>query len=240
MSSQITQNLSGIIIKKALSIGASLVGIASVDSIRNSPSHQNSSEDRWPSQAKSVVVLALKHDTTEPSLDWWDGNHGTAGNRMLISITRQLKRWLRKKYRITATDVPYYIHKGGIFLKDSAVCAGLGIIGKNNLLITPEYGPRVRLRALFVNVQLDSTYIHNDFKPCENCDMPCRKACPQEAFRSNSYDRSLCLKQMEKDEIESAISKDTGTMYYSDVMIKYCRACELACSEMAAGRNQKI
>jgi epoxyqueuosine reductase len=229
MPSQIKQNLSEIIIKKALSTGASLAGITSVDSIRNSPSHQNYDKVRWPSQAKSVVVLALKHDTTEPSLDWWDGNQGTAGNRMLISITRQLKRWFKKKYRIAANDVPYYIHKGGIFLKDSAVCAGLGVIGKNNLLITPEYGPRVRLRALFVNVKLDSTYIHNDFEPCENCDMPCRKACPQEAFKSNSYDRSLCLKQMEKDEIDSTVSKDTGTMFYADVLIKYCRACELAC-----------
>jgi epoxyqueuosine reductase len=80
--------------------------------------------------------------------------------------------------------VPYYIHKGGIFLKDSAVCAGLGVIGKNNLLITPEYGPRVRLRALFVNVQLDSTYIHNDFKPCENCECPAEKLVPRKLLKA--------------------------------------------------------
>ncbi len=231
MPSKIRENLSGSIIQKALSLGASLAGIISVDSIRNSPSHQKSQNVRWPSQAKSVVVLALKHDTTEPSLDWWDGNHGTAGNRILISITRQLKRWLKKQHGIVANDVPYYIHKGGIFLKDSAICAGLGAMGKNNLVITPDYGPRIRLRALFVNIELEPTTICiENFQPCTNCEAPCITACPQQAFESGSYDRILCQKQLEKDETESTISKDTGTMYYADVMIRYCRACELACT----------
>jgi len=230
MPSKIRENLSGSIIQKALSLGASLAGIISVDSIRNSPSHQKSQNVRWPSQAKSVVVLALKHDTTEPSLDWWDGNHGTAGNRILISITRQLKRWLKKQHGIVANDVPYYIHKGGIFLKDSAICAGLGVMGKNNLVITPDYGPRIRLRALFVNAQLEPTKSLENFEPCKNCEAPCIIACPQKAFESGSYSRLSCHKQMELDEKESTISKNTGTMYYADVMIRYCRACELACT----------
>lgn len=229
MPPQTRHNLSEAIIKKALSLGASLAGIASVDSIRNSPSHQISQNIRWPSQAKSAVILALKHSSDEPHLDWWDGNHGTAGNRILISITRHLKRWLKKQCGITANDVPYYIHKGGIFLKDSAVCAGLGVIGKNNLLITPDYGPKVRLRALFVNTQLEPTKCSENFEPCVNCDAPCITACPQKAFGTGSYHRPPCLKQMEHDEKESAVSKDTGIMFYSEVIIKYCRACELAC-----------
>jgi epoxyqueuosine reductase len=229
MPSHAKHDISEMIIKKALSIGASLAGITGVDSVRNSPSHQNSTNVRWPSQAKSIVIIALKHDIAEPSLDWWDGNHGTAGNRILISITRQLKRWFKNKYGIVANDVPYYIHKGGIFLKDTAACGGLGIIGKNNLLISPGYGPRVRLRALFVNVQLEPTESDKSFEPCLNCEAPCIQACPRKAFERSSYDRLLCQKQMEQDEKDSTISKDTGIMYYSDAIIKYCRACELAC-----------
>jgi epoxyqueuosine reductase len=223
------RNLSEDIIKKALSIGASLVGITSRHLILQSPSHKNSENVRWPSQAKSVVVIALKHKSTEPSLDWWDGIYGTPGNQKLISITIQLKRWFKKKYGILANDVPYYIHKGGIFLKDSGVYAGLGVIGKNNLIITPEYGPRVRLRALFVNVHLETTRFQKDFEPCKNCEIPCRQACPRKAFETGAYNRKLCQKQMEQDEIESTISKNTGIMYYEDAVIQYCRACELAC-----------
>jgi epoxyqueuosine reductase len=229
MSSDTHQNLSELIIKKALSTGASLAGITTRHSILQSPSHKNYENVRWPSQAKSVVVLALKHDINEPSLDWWDGHNGTSGNRKLISITRQLKRWLKNKYGILANDIPYYIHQGGIFLKDSGVCSGLGVIGKNNLMITPEYGPRVRLRALFIDMQLEATSFHKDFDPCNNCEIPCREACPRKAFETGAYSRKACLKQMEHDEIEGTISKNTGKLNSEDAVIKYCRACELAC-----------
>jgi len=228
-SHQTEQDLSVAIIEKALALGASLAGISSLQSIRQSPSHLYSKNVRWPSKAKAVIILALKHPSTEPSLDWWDGNQGTAGNRKLISITRQLKRWLKKNHGIVANDLPYYIHKGGIFLKDSAACAAMGVIGKNNLLITPVYGPRIRLRALFVNCTLTPTKGSKDFLPCENCQAPCIEACPQNAFESGSYDRLLCQKQMEHDEKESSIAKNTGSFYLSDPPIKYCRACELSC-----------
>jgi len=85
-----------------------------------------------------------------------------------------------------------------VFLKDAATLAGLGIIGKNNLLITPEFGPRVRFKALFLDVDLEPTS-PIDFTPCEGCDMPCRRVCPQEAFRNVSYSRALCDTQMGED-----------------------------------------
>jgi len=89
---------------------------------------------------------------------------------------------LNEEFSINARPLSYRIEEGGIFLKDAAALAGLGIIGKNNLLITPEYGPRVRLRALFLDLDLEPTG-PIDFAPGEACDMPCRRACPQKAFR---------------------------------------------------------
>ena len=53
-------------------------------------------------------------------------------------------------------------------------------MSKNNLLITPEFGPRVCLRDLLLNVDLEPTG-PIDFTPCEACNMPCRRVCPQEA-----------------------------------------------------------
>lgn len=229
LSYETEQNLSVTIIGKALALGASLAGISSVQSIRHSPSHLGAKNVRWPFKAKAVIILALEHPFTEPSLDWWDGKQGTAGNRKLILITRQLKKWLKKNHGIVAHDVPYYIHKGGIFLKDSAACAAMGVIGKNNLLVTPSYGPRVRLRALFVNAQLTTTKGLNEFLPCENCEAPCIEVCPQNAFESGSYDRLLCQKQLGHDEKESSMAKNPENLYHSDSPIKYCRACELFC-----------
>jgi len=126
---------------------------------------------------------------------------------------------------ITARDLAYQVYEGGIFLKDAAALAGLGTIGKNNLLITPEFGSRVRLRALMIDADVEPTG-SIDFAPCETCDMPCMRSCPQGAFQSGSYDRSLCNEQMEQDKENGVLSKEADS---ADILIKYCRICEFVC-----------
>ncbi len=101
-----------------------------------------------PRGAKSVLVLALVHKAAEPELDWWDAEGDSLGNRKLESIAKALRESLKEALNTTAHLLPYHVGKGGIFLKDASVLAGVGIIGMNNLLITPEFGPRIRLRAL--------------------------------------------------------------------------------------------
>ncbi len=228
MSSNKKQYIAKDIIKKARKVGASLAGISSVASIRNSPSHQAYREIQLLSKANSVVVLAFMHDQKDPQLDWWGGKYGTPGNRILINIEKDLARWLAQKYGITAHDLAYQVDEGGIFLKDTAVLAGLGALGKNNLLITPDFGPRVRLRAFMIDIDVEPTG-PIDFAPCETCDMPCRQACPQGAFQSGSYDRSLCNEQMEHDKENALTCKDPDYVNSSGILIKYCRVCEFVC-----------
>jgi len=205
------------IIEKAKSSGASSAGATNIASLQNSPSYDIYGKAEWPRGAKSLVVLALAHKESEPELDWWDGEGDTLGNRRLEGIAKGLRESLEEELDITAHLLPYHVGKGGIFLKDAAVLSGLGIIGMNNLLITPEFGPRVRLRALCLDVEVEPTG-PSDFAPCKTCDMPCRQACPQEAFKNGAYKRVLCNKQMKIDETSRV------TAY-----IKYCRACELVC-----------
>ncbi|MCP4613726.1 MAG: hypothetical protein GY845_33985 [Planctomycetes bacterium] len=174
-----------------------------------------------PPDSKALIVLALAHPKSNPELDWWDGNKGTSGNRELIRISNELSDWLKEQFDITAHDLPYHVENGGIFLKDAAVLAGLGCIGKNNLLITPDFGPRVRLRALAIDFLPEVTGPIK-FDPCVECDSPCQQACPQNAFQSSSYNRPLCTEQMETDKANAETDSPT-------ICIKYCRACELAC-----------
>jgi len=227
------------IVEKAKSLGASIAGVASVESLKNSPSHkiypkidmnlnQNFADTKdnlnndyifWPEDAVSAVVIGIEHNADEPELDWWDGK-GTPGNRILIKVNNQLSEWIEKTFSIKTYKLPYFVEKGGIFLKDVAVNSGLGCIGKNNLVITPEYGPRIRFRALLLNRDAKSTG-PSDFNPCENCSQPCRKACPIKAFRNTiysakalgqsilpgingTYDRVSCNIKMEKDIDEAA------------------------------------
>ncbi|MFX0094543.1 MAG: hypothetical protein ACFFBD_22600 [Candidatus Hodarchaeota archaeon] len=208
------------VIEQAKSLGASLAGVTTLDSLQKSSSHQKIVYDIHLSiKAKSLLVLALAHRESEPELDWWHGS-GTAGDTKLISIARNLKRYLREELNSESRLLRYSPSEGGIFLKDAAVLAGLGTIGANNLVITPEFGPRIRLRALAIDFDLVPTE-PKQFEPCNACNMSCRQACPQKAFKNGSYQRTLCEVQMRRDEVRG--SKDTK------VSIKYCRACELAC-----------
>jgi len=247
------------IIAKALEFGASLAGIADVREIKKSPSYMVyehmeiggkktgiPKEISWPENARSAVIIAVEHPEQKPEWDWWrDGcAGGTEGNRILISVIDKLIVWLREEKGIEASDVPYYIEQGGIFLKDAAVMAGLGCVGRNNLLVTEERGPRVRLRAMFINESLPGTD-PVDFDPCQDCGMPCREACPRKSFakriyseaktgleklpgRTGHYSRSLCNIQMRLDVDNHDILRVPG-LDKPGKLVRYCRICELAC-----------
>jgi len=65
--------------------------------------------------------------------------------------------------------------------KHAAELAGLGTIGRHSLLITPEFGPRVRLSCLLTQVPLEtSPLIHKDY--CINCNV-CIRECPAQAIQ---------------------------------------------------------
>jgi epoxyqueuosine reductase len=194
------------IVGKAKALGASLVGVADVARLKDSPSHRLSpligmgldvrwrdapdqvhpAEVDWPADALSAVVIGVSHPTTQPELDWYDGK-GTPGNRLLIRIVRELGEWLEHDLSCATHRPPYFIESGGVFMKDAAVLAGLGSIGRNNLVVTPEYGPRVRWRVLLLDRAAQPTG-PVDHDPCDGCDEPCRRACPVGAFDETAYD----------------------------------------------------
>lgn len=153
---------------------------------------------------------------------------GTPGDRRLINIAEDLTELLKDKFSIISELLPYGIDRGGIFLKDAAVLSGMGTIGENNLLITAEYGPCLRLRALILDTELVATG-PTYFSPCDACDMPCWQACPQRAFSHGSYIRVKCMNQMKLDEAKKELFQDSVTEEPPKAPIKYCRACELAC-----------
>ena len=249
------------IIETAMENGATLAGIASMDAVRVSASHTiyDKMEDyagigtvkddkvlpknrlfNWPDSVRSVLVIGLSHPEDKPELDWWDGK-GTPGNRMLMDMMKQTSQQIEKNLKVKTRKLHYYVEKGGVFLKDAAVLAGLGCIGKNNMLVTPSYGPRVRLRALFIDAEIPPTG-PIAFDPCADCTMYCRRVCPENAMdekaaifnsiefndhlpgRDGTYDREQCNERMEKDITES--SKNDNS---EEPTTKYCRKCEFVC-----------
>ena len=227
------------IVEKARSLGASVVGIADVEPLKASPSHriypkigmdpdvpwQDAPDEAlhhevdWPADAVSAVVIGVSHPADQPELDWYDGK-GTPGNRILIRITKELSEWLEETFSVRSYRPPYFIESTGIFLKDSAVMAGLGSVGKNNLVVTPEYGPRIRWRALLLDREAMATG-PVEYDPCDGCD----EALPQGLSRrrvrrdrlrrvrartvaapgtDGTYDRVTCNTKMSQDVDDAA------------------------------------
>lgn len=261
------------IIDAATENGATLAGIASMEALKVSASHTiyrkmgdyagigtvtandvlpNNQLFNWPDPVRSVLVIGLSHPEDKPELDWLDGR-GTPGNRILIDIIKRTSHQIESNLKLKTRKLHYYVEKGGVFLKDAAVLAGFGCIGKNNMLLTPSYGPRIRLRALFIDADIDPTGPIT-FDPCADCKVFCRSVCPENAMddkapiftaidfyerlpgRDGVYNREICNIRMEKD-----VSESKKGIFGKQSPIKYCRKCEFICpvgKERGAGKGE--
>ena len=73
--------------------------------------------------------------------------------------------------------------------RHAAYCAGLGNFGVNNMLLTPEYGPRVRFTSIFTAAEIPPDPVMEE-PVCIRC-MRCVKACPVHALTRGEYPRCL-------------------------------------------------
>jgi len=188
-------SLSAMLRRRALKWGADLVGFAPVERFdRFPPEHRPS---HVMAKARTVIVLALH--MVDPLLDLWLHPPRSTGagrpptgrafeDEILRGVCYRLVLLLNRQ-GVEAEVAPY---EPGLYLKDAGVLAGLGVIGRNNLLVTPEYGPRVRLRALVTEAELPASPVMEENPFCEGCDR-CIRACPVGALNGGHYDRERCL-----------------------------------------------
>jgi epoxyqueuosine reductase len=234
-------SLTAEVVSQAESYAGICAGIVRLEDVLKSPSYQDVPADpdgttkldgagifNWPPEAATVLVLGLYHPAEKPRLDWWERGD-TWGNRRLREISGSLKQWLRDEHDLGAHPLPYHLEKGGLFLKDAAVLSGIGIIGRNNLLLHPEWGPRIRLRAVLLEGNLQPTKAIEGFSPCGACEGFCQKACPVKAFPQGTYSRAICRRQMNADADNEVPDGEIGENGRRYPVIKYCRACELSC-----------
>ena len=149
--------------------------------------------------ARSVVVLAMEVypeilDHARPGKEM-----GTASLNDLIDGNIQ---FLYGRLTKTAYDVAKFSRKTGLkalplppadcpvdrrfqeaifSFKHASQAAGLGYIGKSSLLITPDFGPRVRLAACLTEAVLKPPRPETFFNECLSCSI-CLDNCPSGAL----------------------------------------------------------
>ena len=83
---------------------------------------------------------------------------------------------------------------GIVSLRMLGVCCGLGELGVSKMLLTPEYGPRQRVFAVFTDAELEPTPLFKG-KICDEC-MLCAKEC-----EANAIGNERCIELKVEDHI---------------------------------------
>ncbi|MDW7740376.1 MAG: reductive dehalogenase domain-containing protein [Bacillota bacterium] len=201
------------IIDFARSKGADLVGIADADSFLIQDEQNKFCPRFYLPEAKSVIVIGLK--LVDSIWDRLTGNYDPYSTNLhsylmhynydqLDFISCQVARFLEDiGYDGYPIEARTETKSGKVFVglfpfKEAAVLAGMGRIGKSSLLITPEFGPRVRLTAVITDAPLDTTI---EAEPgtvedvCNSCTL-CIDQCPAGAI---SYDKEKKVTVIDKE-----------------------------------------
>lgn len=188
----------------ARKLGADKVGIAPMERFAGAPKGHHP-EDLLPG-AKSVIVTATR---------MLDSSFVTPNPRVYV-----LRYWqLRGRLQDMGYDLCRFLEDSGHYAinfpstapqdcgpetkllfadfsyRHAAQLAGLGEIGLNQLLITPEFGPRAWLMAVITTAQLTPDPLLTDVVcPREKCNL-CVEKCPQEALSAQGIDRGRCVRR---------------------------------------------
>ncbi|MBW2564203.1 MAG: epoxyqueuosine reductase [Deltaproteobacteria bacterium] len=186
---------------KLRGMGADLVGIVSAESTILKE-HGESPEILLPG-AKSLISIGVSLNRTAVcsgnlALNRYDTMCVYERlNHISLDIVRLLSQQGAK-----AISVPPYLPvdmgaetkgmKGEINHKTAGAAAGLGSIGLNRLLITPQFGPFIRLGTIITDMLLnaDDPLKKN---PCDQCGL-CAEACPAKAIQEDgTLDYGACV-----------------------------------------------
>lgn len=111
--------------------------------------------------------------------------------------------------------------------KTVATRAGLGWIGKNNLLVTQEFGPAVRLSSLLTNapVECDVPILQSS---CGSCNL-CVQHCPAHALHGTLWKAGMPREEMV--DVELCYEKQREIMRVSTgIDIDLCGKCFAVCT----------
>ncbi len=190
--------------------GADLVGIASADDFEDADGYKP--KDLMP-QAKSVIIFGKKMlkgfveakrgrpvawgcthlNIKLDEIAYEVGSHLESANYKALPVFFVYLTFLDPKDEKSFNSILTAPWFGYV---PAAAKAGLGEIGLNHLLITPKYGPRMRLMAVITNAPFRADEpTSSGLCPGIECSL-CIEACPVGAFSADgTLDKMKCHRQ---------------------------------------------
>ena len=132
--------------------------------------------------AKSVIVIAVNYYRDVPTVPVGHGRfaryaYGRDYHKVIKSLLKKIEQNILENHP-DAVCKPC-VDSAPLMEKSYAVRAGLGFLGKNTTLITPEFGSYVLLGELLTTLELD--YDKPKDGTCGTCTR-CMEACPTKAL----------------------------------------------------------
>jgi epoxyqueuosine reductase QueG len=195
-SDGISAQLTAGVERLAYEMGADLVGVASADAFEGAPpGHHPRNLLR---RARSVVVMGARlldgafelAPSREYSITYQVANLEL--DRIAFRVAKYLQDEGYRALQVPASP-PYDLehNMGDLSHRHAAQLAGLGVLGKNSLLLSPEFGARIRLTSVITDAVLEPS-APLDLDLCGDCDI-CLHACPVDAFEAPGVvDKSAC------------------------------------------------
>lgn len=190
----------GEIKKIIIDSGADLCGVASADRFNHAPEGFRPT-DLYP-DAQTVIVFAKKlpesiyYSQSYIPYTFIDNISSQEISRLTFDITVKLE-----KNGIIAMPVPSEPYeywdkdtmtgKGMLSLKHAGHLAGLGVIGRNDLLCNPEHGNLIKLGAVITNAPIDADPIINYDFCSDQCNL-CITHCPSGALNTKTVIQKNC------------------------------------------------
>lgn len=213
-------------------LGVTKIGFANVESYM--PKELN----HLKSGISIVIRLSdeiISHIDKEPTHTYY--HHYRTINSFIdqitLKISMKLQEWgylaLAVPSSQSINDTEKREYKGLLSHKMIATLSGIGWIGKSALLVTEEFGPRVRLGTILTNMKLDYDDPITESK-CYECNI-CTKVCPAFAIKGVNWNREKSREDLYD---AHACSRHMSNHYYHIGRGSVCGICVKNCPK---GKN---
>lgn len=214
----------------ALNQGVCLFGVADVASIQEGfliePRESVIGLKRGVSMAVRLSDALLENIVDRPTLLY--KHHYREANELLDTVAFRvaslIQEWGHRALAIAASQtIDWRRQMGHLSHKKVAVLAGLGWLGRHNLVVNPRHGARIRLVTVLTDLPL--TVDEPVEGGCGGC-VDCLAVCPARAIheRREEFDHQACFQQLQH------FAKKENIGYY------ICGVCQKACK----GRESRV